>query len=299
MNYETKLKIAKLISKKKLSERQIIQKYKTSKGMISRIKKTIVPFLEQGTVNTDEDPMPYCEKSKFGDQVFEIFQKLREDKVPISGPFIKKIALYTASKIGFDSFKASNGWLDRFKKRHELRFKLICGEKNSSDLTYINEFFKILDEKIAEYGRENVFNCDETALYIKRTPRKSFVGINDDTFGFNPWKGVSVDKISKCFQHAKWENRIEEPIMGDHKIKNFEQIIEKLMITDPIKEKEFIDFTYSENDELHEFVQNNNYENNDENAILDSSITEDCERNNCITHRDAIKCIFHMTIILM
>ncbi|XP_036355756.1 beta-galactosidase-like [Octopus sinensis] len=145
--------------------------------------------------------------------------------------------------------------------------------------SHFNKFkFKHIIEQI-NYG-------DATIECYKKLTQKDAI-----LFSYLAWKDVSVDTISKCFQHAKWENRIEEPIMGDHKIKNFEQIIEKLMITDPIKEEEFIDFTYSENDELHEFVQNNNYENNDENAILDSSITEDCERNNCITHRDAIKCI--------
>ncbi|XP_029653724.1 uncharacterized protein LOC115226875 [Octopus sinensis] len=146
--------------------------------------------------------------------------------------------------------------------------------------SHFNKFkFKHIIEQI-NYGNATI-EC-----YKKLTLKDAVL------FSYLAWKDVSVDTISKCFHHAKWENRIEEPIMGDHKIKNFEQIIEKLMITDPIKEEEFIDFTYSENDELHELFKTTNYENNDENAILDSSITEDCERNNCITHRDAIKCLF-------
>ncbi|XP_029657980.1 tigger transposable element-derived protein 6-like [Octopus sinensis] len=68
--------------------------------------------------------------------------------------------------------------------------------------SHFNKFkFKHIIEQI-NYG-------DATIECYKKLTLKDAV-----LFSYLAWKDVSVDTISKCFQHAKWENRIEEPIMG-------------------------------------------------------------------------------------
>ncbi|CAM1321680.1 Uncharacterised protein r2_g3012 [Pycnogonum litorale] len=52
--------------------------------------------------------------------------------VPVSGPIIKAKVLDLAKKMGIDGFTASNGWLDRFRKRH-IVFKRQCGESGGVD----------------------------------------------------------------------------------------------------------------------------------------------------------------------
>ena len=43
-------------------------------------------------------------------------------------PALKEKALKYAEELGIDDFKASNGWFDRWKSRHEISFKTISGE---------------------------------------------------------------------------------------------------------------------------------------------------------------------------
>lgn len=86
--------------------------------------------------------------------------------------------------MGLNDFKASNGWLEKFKKRHSLCFKNISGESKSANKDKIPEFKEELDRLLLKYKTNDVFNCDETALYYKNFRRKSFVTQNDDCTGF-------------------------------------------------------------------------------------------------------------------
>lgn len=49
------------------------------------------------------------------------------------------------------NFKGSNGWADRFKKRHDLEFKSISGEVKSADISQLENFREILKEKLKIY----------------------------------------------------------------------------------------------------------------------------------------------------
>ena len=64
------------------------------------------------------------------------------------------------------NFKVSNGWFEKFKERHGLSFKKLCGESEEVDAATVNgwrkEQFKSLLEKYELY---NVFNADEKTLY--------------------------------------------------------------------------------------------------------------------------------------
>ena len=50
--------------------------------------------------------------------------------MPISGPILQEKALQIAKALDVspDEFKASNGWLDRFKTRNGIKAKFISGE---------------------------------------------------------------------------------------------------------------------------------------------------------------------------
>ena len=57
------------------------------------------------------------------------FVQARERKVPVSGHVLKEKAEKFAAALGVEEFHCSNGWIDRFKKRHDLKFKTIVGER--------------------------------------------------------------------------------------------------------------------------------------------------------------------------
>ena len=59
------------------------------------------------------------------------FMDAKKRNLPISGPILSAKALEIAAELGHHEFKSSNGWLQRFKSRHEISFKAMCGEANA------------------------------------------------------------------------------------------------------------------------------------------------------------------------
>ena len=59
------------------------------------------------------------------------FKQARSQQVPISGPILMEKAKEIAERMGLPSFSGRTGWLDRFKSRHGIVFKNVCGESAS------------------------------------------------------------------------------------------------------------------------------------------------------------------------
>lgn len=58
------------------------------------------------------------------------FRKARSKNIPITGPMLQEKAtrIAEALDVSGEQFKASNGWLDHFKKRTGIKAKFISGE---------------------------------------------------------------------------------------------------------------------------------------------------------------------------
>uniref|UniRef100_A0A8C4XFI3 HTH CENPB-type domain-containing protein n=1 Tax=Erpetoichthys calabaricus TaxID=27687 RepID=A0A8C4XFI3_ERPCA len=84
--------------------------------------------------------------------------------VHIRGPILKVKAEDLAKKLGHEEFKATDGWLSRWKSRHEIKFKKPNGEKGSSSK---------LPELLKQFCADDIYNADETGLYYHATPEGS------------------------------------------------------------------------------------------------------------------------------
>ena len=79
-------------------------------------------------------------------------------------------ALDFAFMLKEDKFKGSGGWVDNFKKRHNLRQYNIHSEAASApleDLGTMREDFQLI---LKDYVPKDIFNYDETGLFWKMKP---------------------------------------------------------------------------------------------------------------------------------
>ncbi|XP_061622154.1 tigger transposable element-derived protein 1-like [Phyllopteryx taeniolatus] len=78
-----------------------------------------------------------------------------------------------------DSFKASRGWYDNFRRRISCPSDVRNFETASSDVN--EDYRKTFTDVIAAEGYvpQQVFNCDETGLFWKRMPRRTFITIEE------------------------------------------------------------------------------------------------------------------------
>jgi hypothetical protein len=86
---------------------------------------------------------------------------------------VQSDALTVAKSLRNDQFKASTGWLDRFKKRNNIVWNGICGEAKDVDESVVGEYKPKLLELISPYEPINVYNADKTELFFQALPTKS------------------------------------------------------------------------------------------------------------------------------
>lgn len=72
-------------------------------------------------------------------------------------------------------FNASDGWLDKFKKRRGIKLLAVCGEKLSADSEAVKPFVLKFQKKVAEMelSRDQIYKADESCLFYRMIPRKN------------------------------------------------------------------------------------------------------------------------------
>ncbi|XP_017165864.1 tigger transposable element-derived protein 1-like isoform X2 [Poecilia reticulata] len=84
----------------------------------------------------------------------------------------------SASPTGPTPFNASKGWFDKFQKRFGLKSVSMHGEAASADTDgaeeFVNKKFKAIIEE-GGYKPEQVFNMNETGLFWKGIPSRTFI----------------------------------------------------------------------------------------------------------------------------
>uniref|UniRef100_A0A3B3Q9M8 HTH CENPB-type domain-containing protein n=1 Tax=Paramormyrops kingsleyae TaxID=1676925 RepID=A0A3B3Q9M8_9TELE len=136
------------------------------------------------------------------DALLQWFTNTRAKNLTVNGPLLMEKADILAAKLGHSDFKASQGWLDRFKKRHN-----------------ITQMRTLLDT----YEARNIFNVDETGVFWKCLPDKTMafrgeachggkkskdrltvlVAANMDGSQKLPLYVIGKSKTPRCFKQTK------------------------------------------------------------------------------------------------
>jgi len=89
-----------------------------------------------------------------------------EADLVINTDILREKAEFFARSFEVNNFKASNGWISNFKKRHNMKEYVKWGEAASAPLEILDEERRKLREIIKDYDLNDVFNCDETGEYL-------------------------------------------------------------------------------------------------------------------------------------
>lgn len=214
LSIKEKTEILDLI-KKGWSEKSICAKFKVSKGTVynikmssTKIKKVVVG---NGTgKKISVNPSVY---HLINEHTYSWFLKARSLHLPISGPQLKEIALVFKEHLGIGNFKASNGWLEKFVKNKNIHYKNICGDSASANLDAAKEFIDNFENLSTGYKKEDIFNLDETALFYKLFPNKTYAESNTNA------NGLKADKsrITVLFGVSAAGEKLIPLIIGKYK----------------------------------------------------------------------------------
>ncbi|XP_066261172.1 tigger transposable element-derived protein 1-like [Euwallacea similis] len=109
-------------------------------------------------------------------------------------------------------FPASNGWLTEFLRRHALHNVKIQGEAASADKTAAKNYCQVLAKIIdgSGYCPDQVFDADETGLFWKKMPSRTFIAKSEKTaIGFKAAK----DRITLLLCSNASGTRILKPLI--------------------------------------------------------------------------------------
>jgi hypothetical protein len=90
------------------------------------------------------------------EKVYEWFANAHCQNIPVSSPILQTKALQMAANIGLNDFRASNGWLEAFRKRHCIQFRLLSGESTGMDENIVNHWKQNLPNIIQGYDTRDI-----------------------------------------------------------------------------------------------------------------------------------------------
>ncbi|XP_028173488.1 tigger transposable element-derived protein 4-like isoform X1 [Ostrinia furnacalis] len=120
------------------------------------------------------------------------FYNQRQNNVPVSGPIMKAKAEEIAKELGLTAFKASEGWLGRFKQRHHIDYGKINGEVQG-----VNAYLKV------EYAPNDLSTAGETGISCNLATHK--------TLKFKAEKFVGGKLSKEQEQQVNEEDETDEP----------------------------------------------------------------------------------------
>ncbi|CUS07543.1 unnamed protein product [Tuber aestivum] len=91
----------------------------------------------------------------------------------------------------YDGFEMSNGWLQRFKNRHNIGRLRTHGQSGDIDQSALPAQRQHLKQKLATFSPEDRYNCDESGLVFNKQPQSSNVRLDKG----KQLRGGKEDKI--------------------------------------------------------------------------------------------------------
>ncbi|GFU95024.1 tigger transposable element-derived protein 1 [Trichonephila clavipes] len=144
-------------------------------------------------------------------------------RIPVSGCLIQGKALQfyksmkqsepsTSTSQAGKEFSASKGWLTGFLKRNALHNIKITGESATVEQGAVKifpeELAKIIED--GDYSADQVFNADETGLYWKKLPNRTYIAKDEKTASGHK---ASKDRVSLLLCSNASGDRMLKPLL--------------------------------------------------------------------------------------
>ncbi|XP_069168952.1 tigger transposable element-derived protein 7-like [Procambarus clarkii] len=153
---------------------RLAQEFNIGKATVCDIKKqkdNIRKFVAQSQTHAigNRKTLKPAKYTDLYSAVFKWFTQHRAKGIAVSVDSIRNAAERLAEKLNIDNIKASTGWVCRFKERHGIINKKICGEALSADVGSVNAFKYKLSQHMVSNNLSwfQVYNADETGFNWK------------------------------------------------------------------------------------------------------------------------------------
>ncbi|XP_053555651.1 tigger transposable element-derived protein 4-like [Bombina bombina] len=205
-----KVKVIEAYTKYKLSVKQCVEKFKCGKTQIYEAIKNKEKIMEEWLAGNGEvkRKAKATGNEDLNKLLWEWFVAARSKNLPISGPILQTQALALAKELGKTDFKASNGWLESFKRRHCIVWNEICGEAKDVDQETVSQWEEKLKMLKEPYATKDIYNGDETGLFFRLLPSKTLAVKREKCTGGK----LSKERLT-VFLCGNMDGRLEKPLV--------------------------------------------------------------------------------------
>ena len=150
---------------------------KTQIAGILKAKGKILALYEENRSDSLQLTRKRARKSEFSEvneSLYDWYLLAISKNIYPAGPQLSEKAKEIAVRLGKTNFKASDGWLDKWKKRHNLKSKAVVGECGDVSSETVSSWKERLPVITAGYKAEDIYNLDETGCFWKALPDQGF-----------------------------------------------------------------------------------------------------------------------------
>ncbi|KAG0717817.1 Tigger transposable element-derived protein 4 [Chionoecetes opilio] len=180
LSLETKVEIIRRIQS---GEKQVdlAMEYNVGRSTLSFIMKHADKFLgvwKNGKFHPESKRLRGAQREDVEEALYEWYKQAMQMTMTVTGPILCQKAKDFALKLGYKEFKATHGWLDRFKHRKSIvlgRGKPVKDKEAQEDSEDLKGDFtgQVLPSALMEFEANDVFHADEVGLLYRILPNKT------------------------------------------------------------------------------------------------------------------------------
>ena len=159
-----KTKIAKIVK----NQDSLLSMYESNASGIGLIR---------ATMKLRDDATMKFRSSEFMDvnkAVYEWYVLACSKNIFLGGPQLIEKAKERAERLGKTNFKGSQGWLDKWKLRYNIKQVKVCGKLGDVRGETIDSWKERLLEILHGYAKEDIWNMDDTGVFWQALPDRGF-----------------------------------------------------------------------------------------------------------------------------
>ena len=168
------------------SQADVAKSVGCSQSQVSRISRSrdAVRTEYEANLNPDRKRHRSGKAPEVESALTEWFNNARSRDIPLNGTILAEKSESLAKLLHNDDFKATNGWLSRWKKRNNIGYKRLHGESKDADTTAAEHWISnVLPSLLKDVSPDDVYNADETAIYFRALPEGTLAYKTDTSGG--------------------------------------------------------------------------------------------------------------------
>jgi len=191
LTLDEKINILDEVKKRKLSCRAIADKFNIGKTQAanvlkneSTLRKEYEIFQGKGFKHLKRENH---QKFKAINEILYVwYKKCEASGIYVNGPLLKEEATNIKQSLNrpeLDGFKASDGWLEKWKVSHGIKEKQISGESLDVSQATVESWMERIRELCKDYDQRDIWNMDESGCFFKALPSKGLARKGKKTKG--------------------------------------------------------------------------------------------------------------------